>query len=239
MHKRLIALVLLFSFGVQPPSHRVHAGAFATEFTQLLNHGELVMQYIRQGLQLAEEIKQYADMVRNVKNLPLQIFGPIEKDIKDLAAIVQGGMALAYSMAGLDAQFKAVYKGYEYTPHAYYIQYRDWAKTTLDTTLGALRAAGLQGDQLVSEQAVLDSLRGMASSSDGRMQALQVLGQISEQQVQQLMKLRELMLADLSSKQAYQAAVIQKDAAGAAATEKFFTAAPASGDGKKFVPGVH
>src|SRR5688572_22532917 len=116
-------------------------------------------------------------------------------------------MALAYSMAGLDAQFKAVYKGYAHTPHAYYLQYKDWAQTTLDTSLGVLRAAGLQGDQLASEQAVLNSLRKMAATSDGRMQALQVLGQISEQQVQQLMKLRELMLADLSSKQAYQAAV--------------------------------
>jgi P-type conjugative transfer protein TrbJ len=239
MYKRIAALLMLFTFGLQPPAQQARAGAFATEFTQLLNHGELVMQYIRQGLQLAEEIKQYADMVRNVKQLPMQIFGPIEKDLKDLASIVQGGMALAYSLAGLDAQFKAVYKGYTHTPHAFYKEYKQWAQTTLDTTLGALRAAGLQGDQLASEQAVLDSLRVMASSSDGRMQALQVLGQISEQQVQQLMKLRELMLADLSSKQAYQAAIIQQEAANAAATEKFFTAAPTKGDGKKFIPGTH
>ena len=63
-----------------------------------------------------------------------------------------------------------------------------------------IKAAGLQGQQLQSEQSVLNSLRGMAQTSDGRMQALQVLGQINEQQVQQLMKLRELMMADMSSK---------------------------------------
>lgn len=238
MRKQLIILTLLFTLGVQAPTHILHAGV-ATEITQLLNHGELVMQYIRQGQQLTETIKQYADMVRNVKNLPMQIFGPIQTDITNLASIVQGGMALAYSMAGLDAQFKAVYKGYAHTPHAYYLQYKDWAQTTLDTSLGVLKAAGLQGDQLASEQAVLDSLRTMATSSDGRMQALQVLGQISEQQVQQLMKLRELMLADLSSKQAYQAAVIQREAAAEAATEKFFSSGPVIGDGKKYSPGVH
>ena len=54
------------------------------------------------------------------------------------------------------------------------------------------------------------------------MEALQVMGQISEQQVQQLMKLRELMMADMSSKQSYQAAVIQKQATSEAATERFF-----------------
>jgi P-type conjugative transfer protein TrbJ len=66
------------------------------------------------------------------------------------------------------------------------------------------------------------------------MQALQVMGQINEQQVQQLMKLRELMMADMSSKQAYQAAIIQHEAASEAATERFFTSGPVVGDGKKY-----
>jgi hypothetical protein len=52
------------------------------------------------------------------------------------------------------------------------------------------------------------------------------MGQISEQQVQQLMKLRELMMADMSSKQSYQAAMIQKQAVGEAATEQFFKWTP-------------
>ena len=47
------------------------------------------------------------------------------------------------------------------------------------------------------------------------------MGQISEQQVQQLMKLRELMLADMSSKQSYQAAIIQKQATSEAARKGF------------------
>src|SRR5579875_2403945 len=98
--------------------------------------------------------------------------------------------------------------------------YRTWSQTSLDTTLGALRAAGLQSQQLQSEQTVLNALRGMAQSADGRMQALQVSNQIAEQQVEQLMKLRELMLADLSSKQAYQAAQVQQQAATEAATER-------------------
>jgi len=66
------------------------------------------------------------------------------------------------------------------------------------------------------------------------LEALQVLGQINEQQVQQMMKLRELMMADMSSKQAYQASVIQREAAGEAASERFFTSAPVVGDGKKY-----
>ena len=232
MRKGMTAALLIVVF-VQPPQP-VEAGAFATEVTQILNHGQLVMQYVRQGEQLAKEIKMLEDMVRNVKPLPGQTFGPIAADINALANIVQGGQALAYSLGNLDAVFRRTYPGYGYNANAYYTSYRNWSQTSLDTTVGALRAAGLQGQQLQSEQSVLNSLRGMAQTSDGRMQALQVLGQINEQQVQQLMKLRELMMADMSSKQAYQAATIQREAAGAAATERFFTGAPVVGDGKKY-----
>ena len=237
MRKRLIGLLILSGIAVQAPQP-AEAGAFATEVTQVLNHAQLAMTYIRQGLQLQNEIKMYTDMIRNVKQLPNQTFGPITSDLNALAAIVQGGQALAYSLGNLDVQFRNTFRGYGTTPNTYYVQYRNWSQTSLDTTLGSLRAAGLQGQQLQSEQAVLNSLRGMASNSDGRMQALQVMGQIAEQQVQQLMKLRELMLADMSSKQAYQAAVIQKQAANEAASEWFFSAGHATSDGRGFWPGL-
>lgn len=227
----LVAALLL------PTPHPAQAGAFATEVTQILNHAQLVMQYLRQAEQLAEAIKQTTDMVKNSRILPSQIFGPIASDITALAAIVQGGRALSYSLANLDTLFKARFPGYGYTGTGYFTHYKSWSQTSLDTTLGALRAAGLQGQQLQSEQAVLNSLRSMAQSTDGRLEALQVMGQISEQQVQQLMKLRELMMADMSSKQSYQAAIIQKQAASEAATERFFNWTPEVSDGTKFQSG--
>ena len=148
MRKGIITLILI-AFSVQQPPP-VEAGAFATEVTQLLNHGQLVMQYIRQGEQLANEIKMLEDMLRNVKPLPGQTFGPIAADINALAAIVQGGQALAYSLGNLDALYRRTYPGYGYNANAYYTNYRNWSQTSLDTTLGALRAAGLQGQQLQS-----------------------------------------------------------------------------------------
>ena len=55
MRKSLIISGLMI-LSVQNPQ-RAEAGAFATEVTQLLNHAQLVMQYIRQGTQLANEAK--------------------------------------------------------------------------------------------------------------------------------------------------------------------------------------
>jgi P-type conjugative transfer protein TrbJ len=233
-----VIVVVLLALAIQSPQ-RVQAGAFALETTQLLNHAELILQYTRQGEQLANELNMYADMIKNSQILSAQTFGAITADLNALAAIVQGGQALAYSLGNLDALFRETFPGYAYNAGAYYTQYRNWAQTSLDTTLGTLRAAGLQGQQLQSEQSVLDSLRGSLESSNGRLEALQALGDISEQQVEQLMKLRELMLADMSSKQAYQAAIIQQQAASEAAAQQFFTYAPAISDGQTFGPGWH
>jgi type IV secretion system protein TrbJ len=223
-----------------PQSPTAEAGVIAglaTEWTQLANNLQLINSYIRQGEQLRQEITMVLDMAKNTANLPFQVFGPIMADIGKLAGIVQSGRALAYSMANLDGEFRSRFRGWGYNARAWFTDYRNWSQTSLDTTLGALRAAGLQGQQLESEQAVLDELRGMAESSEGRMRALQVANQIAEQQVQQMMKLRQLILADLQSKQAFQAAQIQKEASSEAATERFFNFGSRSGDGRGYQAG--
>lgn len=238
MRKLVIALMVLFTVAVDAPQ-KAEGGAFATEVTQILNHAQLVMAYIRQGLQLENELAMFANMLRNTKHLSPQTFGQIQTDMSALAQIVQGGQALAYSLGNLDQVFRQTYPGYGTNPTVYYRNYQRWSQTTLDTTLGALRAAGLQSQQMQSEQGVINSLERMSQTADGQMEALNVLGQISDQQVQQLMKLRELMMADMSSKQAYQAAVIQQQAANEAAAQWFFTGGPVTSDGKTYLPGLH
>jgi P-type conjugative transfer protein TrbJ len=237
MTRRLLVTAMTATIVSTPVSNAGVAVGLATEWTQLANNIQLVNQYIRQGAQLAEQIKLTIDAAKNIAQLPFQVFGPILAEISKLAGIVQGGRALAYSMAHLDAEFASRFKGWGYNAKAWYKDYRDWSQTSLDTTLGTLRAAGMQGEQLLSEQAVLDQLRAMAQTSDGRMRALQVANQILEQQTQQLMKLRQLMLADLQSKQAFQAAQIQKETAREANAEKFFTFDGRKGDGKSYQAG--
>ena len=119
----------------------------------------------------------------------------------------------------------------------HYTDYRDWSQTSLDTTRSTMRAAGLQSQQLQDEQTILAALRTMSLTADGRMQAIQVANQIAEQQVEQLMKLRALMLVDLQSKQAFQAQQIQKDAAAQAAAEAFFRYSRQSSSGNTFQAG--
>ena len=234
---RMLKIVL--AVGLLVPGPPLAGGAMyctncSTEWTQILNKVQLLASYIRQGEELQQKILMVLDMAKNTAALPSLVFGPITADIAQLANVVQGGRALAYSMANLDGEFRNRFRGFGYNARAWFTDYRTWSQTSLDSTLGTLRAAGLQGQQLQSEQAVLNQLKVMAQKSDGRMKALQVANQIAEQSVQQLMKLRQLMLADLQSKQAFQAAQIQKEAATEASTEKLFNFSGRAGDGRGY-----
>ena len=174
------------------------------------------------------------DMTKNSQILPSQVFGPIIDGYRAAGEHRSGrsGAGVFHGKSRCRVPDTLPRVGLQLAHLVYRLP--NWSQTSLDTTLGTLRAAGLQGQQLQSEQAVLDRLRVMAQSSDGRMQALQVANQIAEQQVQQTMKLRQLMLADLQSKQAFQAAQMQRQAATEAASEQFFTFGGRTGDGRGY-----
>src|SRR5437773_2752675 len=98
----MLAVLCLTIYAATPVLAQFSLGIGASEATQILNHGELVNQYLRQGEQLAEALKQTADMIRNSQILTTQAYGPIMNDLNQLSQIVQGGRALAYSLANLD-----------------------------------------------------------------------------------------------------------------------------------------
>lgn len=233
-----ISMALIVSLGGFEPRAEAVPGLVATEITQLANKLQLLLSYIRQGEQLAGELQMLEDMLKQSKVLPHQTFSGVMPAIAQLHSMVQTGQALAYSMANIDGQFRSTFPGYaSLSPHQWYRNYQTWSNRSLDTTLGTLKAAGLQASQMTGEGEVLDQLRVMAESADGRLLALQVSNQIAHEQVDQLMKLRQLMLADLQSKQAYQALMIQQDATKQAAAERFFTFTGKTGDGVTFIPG--
>ncbi len=225
-------LLIILLFG--DVSTQVGAGGvWATEFTQLLNHVELIQQYIQQVQMVQNDFVRYANMVQNTRLLPNQLVGPVLQDLNQLARIVVGGQALAYSMSNLNSQFAHTYPGYgqAYNSTAYYQNYANWSQTSLDTTYSSLRAMGLQGQQLQNTQNFLIAMRQRMMTPQGRLDAVQIGTEVSEQQVEQLLLLRQLMILDLQSKQAYQAAQVQNEQAAAAGEQTFFGYQPWQSDG--------
>lgn len=236
---RKCVILLLLAILCNPPGPAL-AGPWATEFTQVLNHVELVNSYAVQAEQLDQQIQILADAIKNSKRNSTQTFWNIGADLSALASIVQGGQAIAYSLGDLDAVWHKTYPGYaSYSRTGYYRRYQNWAQTTLDTVIGAMRAAGLQGQELNNEVSLITNLESQSQSADGRLLALNVATQMADQQAQQMQKLREIMLADMQSKAAYYGTIIQQHSDQAAAAQNFFQYAPAPADGTGFLPGWH
>ena len=216
-----------------PPAHAGVPGLFATEYTQLLNYAELVGQLEKQVLMVENQLTQISDMTKHGLTITDQLFGTVGSDIANLRQIVNTGQALSYTMSNLDGAFRARFPGYSSTTN-YGQAYEAWSQTSLDSTLGALDAAGLQNSQFDSDTALLQTLQNQSTSSVGRMQALEVGNQIAENQSEQLMKLRQLMMADMQSKAAFQGAQIQADATKQANSDMFFGQNQVTSDGVTF-----
>ncbi len=248
--KFLIASILTTSASVtMSPSVSVAGGVTvcplcSSEITQILNNIQLFVSYYEQTLQYAKQIQQYVqqlkdsvEMFRNGKALVAQVFGDLINPIQDLARVVQQGRGLAYSMANLDTNFRRTYQGYT-TPRSFSADYKAWSATAFDTIQGTMKAMGLQASQMDSEASAINSMKLIAMRADGAVQVAMAGNQFAAETSQQMVKMRGLMLADMQSKQAYQAHVLQVDAAQKAATEALFRFTPQPSDHRAFKGGT-
>lgn len=190
--------------------------AGATEPTQIMNNVELVTSVAQQAEQLAYDIKsyyeiveQYKNMVTNTLNIPNQIWSNVQQDLMGVVNVVKQGQALAFSLSNIGDQFKLKFPGYKPTTD-FTSDYKKWSGTLMDTIKGTLEAANLQSQQFTSEESVLDQLRSMSKSNQGRMQAIQTGNQIAVETAAQLQKLRALSMAQLQSQNAYMAKTEQE-----------------------------
>lgn len=207
-------MAMITAVAVVPrPAHAGAATGQATEWTQILNNGELVSlvgksaeqvnNQITQITQLAEQIQNqlniYKNLVQNTAQLPAHIWGQVENDLKKLQRITAQGQGIAFSMGNIDDVLKQRFQSFAdfktglSNGETFSGNYQTWSTTNRDTIAGTLKAANLTAEQFSSEETTMGKLRSMSESADGQMKALQVGHQIATQQVAQFQKLRGLV----------------------------------------------
>ena len=164
-----IALVAIMATEtVNPvPAHAGVPGVFATEYTQILNYCELVGQLEKQVMMVENQLTQIADMAKHGVTITDQLFGTVASDITNLRQIVNTGQALSYTMSNLDGTFRLRFPGYSSSTN-YGQSYQTWSQTSLDSTLGALNAAGVQNSQFDSDEALLQDAARPKSVGGGQ-----------------------------------------------------------------------
>lgn len=188
----------------------------ATEVTQLINRVEL-------GLIQAKQIEMYLNQLKHTAKLGKIPASDINAHMAQFEQAIRLGQSISATMADADQVFRQRYPGYGQLKRRFPDEYRVWSGTAFDTLQAVLRAASRQRVNMASESSVIYDLREASKSAEGRMQVQQTQVAVAGETLNQLMKLRELMMADISAKTMYQAMQMQKDAAAAAVGEHWFT----------------
>jgi len=79
----------------------------------------------------------------------------------------------------------------------------------------------LHADDFADEQRRIQTLTALSDSAEGRMQAVQAGNMLAAEQIQQLVKLRQLMMAQINAQNVYMANVTNRDAQSTATQEEW------------------
>lgn len=236
--KTLCAMLIGFALLV---SARASAVWWATEGTQIANNIELAMQYATQVSQLVTQIEQLADMINNSKTLPEYVWGQGLGALRQVESILKTSNTLSFASQDIEVRFAATHKDYGAYMQAHYgdrdmlARFVTWSKDSLELSKSTLQAIKSQADQFSTERAQIQGIADQSEKSRGRQESLQVGHQLSVQTLEQLQKLRQLMMMQLNFHANYMANREEREGAERATMEQF--TAPIhvnTTDGKRF-----
>jgi P-type conjugative transfer protein TrbJ len=169
---------------------------------------------------IANQIKQIENMVQNTRTYGGVWDQEALPRLNRLGQIIEQEQAIAYAMAGMDRVFRERYPGYRPVTD-WATTYDQWTRTTLDTLRGSLAAVSLHAGDFADEQRRIQTLTALSDSADGRMQAIQAGNMLAAEQIQQLTKLRQLMMAQINAQNVYMANQTNRDAQRAATQQQW------------------
>jgi len=212
---RRICVALLLATSVSYAQFGIPMIGGATEVTQLLNRFQLLLIQEKQ-------VEVYLDQIKHTAKYSKLPLSSIEAHMAQFEQALQLGQSIVVTMQNVDQVFKQRYPGYGPLLRKWPDQYRIWNVTAMDTMAGVLKAAQKQREKMAEEAAIIKDLREASSSAEGRMQVQQTQVVMASETLNQLVKLRELAMADLSAKTNYYAHQMQNDAAKQYASDEYF-----------------
>lgn len=214
MCKRILLLSAVVLSGASPTilAGSVAGNGGSTEVTQLANNTQLALSYVEQASQTVTQMNQYATMLRNLMRLtPSALVGMAAQKLwkdqgmndtfRNLYSVYVGGQKIAYSLRNLDQQFHQLHPGYGNYGKSFDFQsaYRNWSDSSREATLGSLRMAAVQADDLQTEGDLIRELSDQSATADGQLAAVQAGNQIGVAMIGQMQKLRQLQMSQIQA----------------------------------------
>jgi P-type conjugative transfer protein TrbJ len=213
--KTLLLILVLFLPSIRSAEAGSPGGVNgATESTQILNNVLLADGYAQQVLQYQNQLLQYEIMLKNLAENPVGNISPqIGFLISNHARVMAGSKDIGSTMARVDQDFAGQFQ----SPIAasFADKFRGWTTHSNDGLKAMALNAGAQREGFQSDENALKALVEKNQRSEGNLGALKTLGEINAQQLQESMKLRDL----ISQQQVAQASYLASETAKSQAKE--------------------
>lgn len=213
----------------------------STTFQQATQMAKEIETAINTAATLQNQIQQYNDMLKQGMSLPSSMFNNITGDLQQLTSLYQQSRALSGNLSNFDSQFRNQFKDYNsYLTQggrsASYMQsnYQRWNEQGFDNMRTAMRASGMNVSSIANEDALLAQLVQRSQTAGGRMQAIQAGNEIAAQQVQQMMKLRQLLDTQIQSQSMWYAQQIERQTVDDAMRQQYRATAVQRGGAKEY-----
>ena len=182
----------------------VQAGVLAggaSEFTQVLNKVELIMQ-TKQIIDQVRQTKQTLDLLRNnFKRLNPASWGEFTGALNALADSVAQGERTAFALARADEEYErrfAEASGSPERPARFSQAYQGWWQKNRASVRDILAKVGMKASDFRNQRAGLAKLQSLSRSPGSRDQILQAANELAVTQSRQLQELQEIGMQQIA-----------------------------------------
>ena len=226
----LPAFALGTAFLAAPASRPARAQAVvctncATWMQQLTSNAKQVEQVAESITMRIAQAHMLQNQVRNMASLPGQVWNQIEGNFAQTQALFQRGTQLANSAGMVSANLQG-YRSMLGQTLDMPAQYARWSQQSNDNVAATLSGFGLMRNQMTGDRAVVDAIRARSAGADGAVRAIQASTEMAGAQVNELHRLREIMMEDARMNANALQIASERQAAGDADLTRFL-AAPA------------
>jgi P-type conjugative transfer protein TrbJ len=162
---------------------------------------------------IAQLLVQIGHQLTQIKNLEAQLqnmllhssvlgaggYWEILTLLTQLQSALQQGQSIAYPLQNALAFFRQTYPGY-HIPPIWLDSYQSWVTTQMDTQAGMLALLSRLSLESVNDQQRFSDLAASSDSAVSRLAAIQAGNNINLEVNQQLIRLREVIMADANAR---------------------------------------
>lgn len=179
---------------------------------------------------IQNQVNQYANMVSNTLSLRDTAFAPLGNMIRSVNSVYMQGQSLMYRAQNLDQQFGYMYPSYQsiYSMGlggtSMTSMYQKWSDQGNQSVRNALKTAGIQVNDMESDDAMLQRLVARSAMAEGQKGALQAGNEIAALNTQQLQRLQSLVSTQIEMQANHIALINQRQSVSDAWLQQYRSA---------------